>query len=72
MFSFRGPVRSIEAGPVSAAAAAGKLRLVDAGLAYDADAFWFDLKPGAGAAARPWLQRVELVAYPPNHPRTGR
>jgi peptide/nickel transport system substrate-binding protein len=42
-------------------AAAGKLRLADAGLAYDADAFWFNLKPGAKAAeGRPWLQRTEL------------
>ena len=42
-------------------AAAGKLRLVDAGLALDADAFWFNLKPGAKAHnGRPWLSRVEL------------
>jgi peptide/nickel transport system substrate-binding protein len=42
-------------------AAAGKLRLVDAGAAYDADAFWFNLKPGAKAHdGRPWLSRVEL------------
>ena len=42
-------------------AAAGKLRLVDAGLAFDADAFWFNLKPGAKAYdGRPWLARVEL------------
>jgi peptide/nickel transport system substrate-binding protein len=42
-------------------AAAGKLRLVDAGTAYDADAFWFNLKPGAKAHdGRPWLSRVEL------------
>ena len=42
-------------------AAAGKLRLVDAGLAFDADAFWFNLKPGAKAHdGRPWLARVEL------------
>ena len=37
-------------------AAAGKLRLIDAGLAFDADAFWFNLKPGAKAHdGRPWL-----------------
>jgi len=43
------------------AASAGKLRLADAGLAFDADAFWFNLKPGAKAhAGRPWLARVEL------------
>ncbi|MFO7692441.1 MAG: ABC transporter substrate-binding protein [Vicinamibacterales bacterium] len=42
-------------------AAAGKLRLADAGLAFDADAFWFNLKPGAKAHdGRPWLSRVEL------------
>jgi peptide/nickel transport system substrate-binding protein len=42
-------------------AAAGKLRLADAGLAFDADAFWFNLKPGAKAhEGRPWLQRTEL------------
>ena len=42
-------------------AAAGKLRLVDAGTAFDADAFWFNLKPGAKAHdGRPWLTRVEL------------
>jgi len=42
-------------------AAAGKLRMVDAGLAYDGDAFWFNLRPGAKAAeGRPWLQRTEL------------
>ena len=28
-------------------AAAGKIRIVDAGPALDADAFWFNLKPGA-------------------------
>ncbi len=43
------------------AASAGKLRLVDAGLAFDADAFWFNLKRGAKAhEGRPWLARVEL------------
>jgi peptide/nickel transport system substrate-binding protein len=42
-------------------AAAGKLRLADAGVAFDADAFWFNLKPGAKAHdGRPWLSRVEL------------
>jgi peptide/nickel transport system substrate-binding protein len=42
-------------------AVAGKLRLVDAGLAFDADAFWFNLKPGAKAHdGRPWLARLEL------------
>jgi len=42
-------------------AVAGRLRLADAGLAFDADAFWFNLKPGAKAHdGRPWLQRTEL------------
>ena len=42
-------------------AAAGKLRLADAGVAFDADAFWFNLKPGAKAHdGRPWISRVEL------------
>ena len=42
-------------------AAAGKLRLADAGVAFDADAFWINLKPGAKAHdGRPWLARVEL------------
>ena len=42
-------------------AVAGRLRLADAGLAFDADAFWFNLKPGAEAHdGRPWLQRTEL------------
>jgi peptide/nickel transport system substrate-binding protein len=42
-------------------ASSGKLRLADAGLAFDADAFWFNLRPGAKAHdGRPWLSRVEL------------
>jgi peptide/nickel transport system substrate-binding protein len=42
-------------------AAAGKLRLADAGPGFDADAFWVNLKPGAKAHdGRPWLSRVEL------------
>lgn len=41
---------------------AGKLRLIDAGVAYDADAFWFNLKPAAKASdpRRAWLQSLEL------------
>jgi peptide/nickel transport system substrate-binding protein len=41
---------------------AGKLRLADAGLAFDSDAFWFNLKPEAKAndPRRGWLQSVEL------------
>ena len=41
-------------------AAAGKVRLVDAGLSFDADAFWFNLKAEAKAKdpRRAWLQSV--------------
>jgi len=39
-------------------AAAGKIRLVDAGLGFDADAFWFNLKPGAKVPA--YVTRVEF------------
>jgi len=39
-------------------AAAGKIRLVDAGLGYDADAFWFNLRPGAKVPA--FATRVEF------------
>ncbi len=47
---------------VKRAADAGRVKLMDLGVAYDADSFWFNLKPGAFAAdARaPWLQRDEL------------
>jgi len=43
-------------------AAAGKIQLIDAGLSYDADAFWFNLKVEAKARdpRRPWLQSVEF------------
>ncbi len=43
-------------------ATAGRLRLIEAGLALDADAFWFNLKPSAKAAdpRRAWLQSLEL------------
>jgi peptide/nickel transport system substrate-binding protein len=52
-------------------ATAGKLRLIDAGVALDADAFWFNLKPAAKAAdpRRAWLQSLELrkaVSYAVN------
>ena len=39
-------------------AAAGKIRLVEAGLGYDADAFWFNLRPGATVPA--FAARVEF------------
>ena len=43
-------------------AEAGKLRLLDLGVGYDADAFWINLRPGAFGADRraAWLQRDEL------------
>ena len=41
---------------------AGKLRLIDAGVSLDADAFWFNLKPEAKAndPRRAWLQSLAL------------
>ncbi|MDO8836796.1 MAG: ABC transporter substrate-binding protein [Vicinamibacterales bacterium] len=41
---------------------AGKLRLIDAGVSLDADAFWFNLKPAAKASdpRRAWLQSLAL------------
>jgi len=43
-------------------ATAGKLRVVDAGLSFDADAFWFNLKAEAKAKdpRRVWLQSLEF------------
>jgi peptide/nickel transport system substrate-binding protein len=43
-------------------AEAGKLRLYDLGVGYDADAFWINLRPGAFGSDRraAWLQRDEL------------
>jgi peptide/nickel transport system substrate-binding protein len=47
---------------VKRAADAGQVKLMDLGVAYDADSFWFNLKPGAFAAdsRAAWLQRDEL------------
>ncbi len=44
------------------AEAAGKIRLFDAGLAYDADCFWFNLRRAAKASddRRAWLQSLGL------------
>ncbi len=41
---------------------AGRLKLVDAGLAFDADCFWFNLRTAAKAndPRRAWLQSLEL------------
>ena len=47
---------------VKRAADAGRVTLMDLGVAYDADSFWFNLKPGAFSAdpRASWLQRDEL------------
>jgi len=47
---------------VKRAADAGRIRLMDLGVAYDADSFWFNLKPSAFASdpRAAWLQRDEL------------
>jgi peptide/nickel transport system substrate-binding protein len=47
---------------VKRAADAGRVTLMDLGVAYDADSFWLNLKPGAfaGDPRAPWLQRDEL------------
>lgn len=47
---------------VKRAADAGRVKLMDLGVAYDADSFWFNLKPGAFTSdpRAPWLQRDEL------------
>jgi peptide/nickel transport system substrate-binding protein len=47
---------------IKRAADAGKVNLVDLGVGYNADALWFNLKPGAfaGDPRAPWLQRDEL------------
>ncbi len=43
------------------AADAGRVRLMDAGLAFDSDCLWFNLKPAAnGDPGRPWLRSLEL------------
>jgi peptide/nickel transport system substrate-binding protein len=47
---------------VKRAADAGKVKIVDVGVALDGDSFWFNLKPGAfaGDPRAAWLQRDEL------------
>src|SRR5262249_58665108 len=44
------------------AADAGRVKLLDLGVSYNANALWFNLKPGAFAndARAAWLQRDEL------------
>ncbi len=48
--------------PLKRAADAGRVKLLDLGVAYNADGLWFNLKPGAfGNDSRAaWLQRDEL------------
>jgi len=47
---------------IKRAADAGKVKLMDVGVGYNADALWFNLKPGAfaGDPREAWLQRDEL------------
>jgi len=55
-------VRPEDYAPLKRAAAAGRIKLLDLGPAYDADSFWINLKPGAFTAdpRAAWLQRDEL------------
>ncbi|HEX3704668.1 MAG TPA: ABC transporter substrate-binding protein [Vicinamibacterales bacterium] len=48
--------------PLHRAADAGRVRLLDLGVSYDADSLWFNLKPGAFAQdpRASWIQRDEL------------
>jgi peptide/nickel transport system substrate-binding protein len=47
---------------IKRAAEAGRVQLLDMGVGYNADALWFNLKPGAfaGDPRAAWLQRDEL------------
>jgi peptide/nickel transport system substrate-binding protein len=47
---------------IKRAADGGKVKLIDLGVGYNADALWFNLKPGAfaGDPRAAWLQRDEL------------
>lgn len=55
-------VRSDDYAGLRRAADAGRLQLLDLGVAQDPDAFWMNLTPGAFAAdaRRGWIQRDEL------------
>ena len=55
-------VRPEDYAPLKRLADAGRITLLDLGVAYDADSFWFNLKPGAfaGDARAAWIQRDEL------------
>ncbi|MCC7415506.1 MAG: ABC transporter substrate-binding protein [Acidobacteria bacterium] len=55
-------VRPEDYAPLKRAADAGKITLLDLGVGYDADAMWFNLRPGAfdGDPRASWIQRDEL------------
>jgi peptide/nickel transport system substrate-binding protein len=55
-------IRPEDYAPLKRAADAGRIQLLDLGVAYDADSFWINLKPGAFAndPRAAWLQRDEL------------
>lgn len=57
-----GEIRADDYAPLKRAADAGRLQLFDLGVGYDADSFWFNLKPGAfaGDPREAWIQRDEL------------
>ncbi|MGE3110124.1 MAG: ABC transporter substrate-binding protein, partial [Phycisphaerales bacterium] len=55
-------VRPEDYAPLKRLAEAGRVTLLDLGVAYDADSFWFNLTPGAfaGDPRAGWIQREEL------------
>ena len=55
-------VRPEDYAPLRRAADAGRVQLLDLGVAYDPDSLWFNLRPGAlaGDPRATWLQRDEL------------
>jgi peptide/nickel transport system substrate-binding protein len=55
-------IRPEDYAPLKRAADAGRVKLLDLGVAYDADSFWFNLKAGAfaGDPRAAWIQRDEL------------
>jgi peptide/nickel transport system substrate-binding protein len=57
-----GEIRPDDYAPLKRAADGGRVQLFDLGVGYDADSFWFNLKPGAfdGDPRAAWIQRDEL------------
>ena len=55
-------MRAEDYAPLKRAAGEGRVQLLDLGVAYDADSFWINLRPGAFAKdpRAAWLQRDEL------------